>query len=147
MDEPTVLDERLHILSVLYKECGERNWNGADAYKIESYHYTAAKKFLKLIPIVIPSPSQGIHPMGYFMFEWRHIRERKLTVSVDCHSETYTGLHYELVSGPLNTGGLVQLEEALPSVIARYLDLVQQKDYLAGEMRGGWESALQNYLT
>jgi hypothetical protein len=103
----------------VWDECSQRGWDGYGANPISEDTYLLAKRFLRSLPLGVPTPSIGAEPDGCITVEWRPARRRTLSVSVSPDGDLY----YAALLGPEKVSGAAPFYDEAPRAIS---DLIRR---------------------
>ena len=67
----------------IYIECSEPGWDGYDALALSQDSFSHARCFINLIPNWASQPDVVPSPDGWISFEWRSLRNRTLSVTLE----------------------------------------------------------------
>ncbi|MDR4504735.1 MAG: hypothetical protein MRK01_08095 [Candidatus Scalindua sp.] len=110
--------KNIESLINIFEECSTDNWDGYGAKALTESSLNEALRFIRSLPITMPSPELSIEPSGEIAFEW-HIAPRKtFCVSVDDNLLTYAGIF-----GSSKTHGTEYFEYEIPKTI---IDCIQR---------------------
>ena len=111
------LEEVLHSLDILCKECSEEGWDGYDALPIAEDVCDEAKRLIKSLPINLPMPEIIPEATGEIGLEWSTGNRIVFVASVSGKNEIiYAGLF-----GMNKTHGTEYFGDSLPSVVVENL--------------------------
>jgi hypothetical protein len=108
-------------LYLLYDECKNDGWDGAEAMAVMEETFELAYRFLQLLPLGIETPSITVEPDGQIAFEWYRLPNRVLSVSIDPNGY----LHFSALLGThRNRYGTEPFGASLPIDISRLINQV-----------------------
>ncbi len=94
-------------------ECGEDDWDGYGARKVDRKSYEHSLRFLDMLPDTIPAPEVAVEPDGMVAFEWHEEPRWVFSVSFETNGElVYAGLF-----GNSKTHGTENFGQAIPQSI------------------------------
>ncbi len=94
-------------------ECGEDDWDGYGARKVDRKSYEHSLRFLDMLPDTIPAPEVAVDPDGMVAFEWHEEPRWVFSVSFETNGE----LVYADLFGNSKTHGNENFGQALTQSI------------------------------
>ena len=106
------------------KECGEDNWDGYGAKRIDRKSFKESLRFLDILPGTIPVPEVAIEPDGMVAFEWYRQPRQVFSVSFETNGElVYAGLF-----GNSKTHDTEYFGEEVPQIILNNIRRVYSRN-------------------
>ena len=114
------LEEVLHALTEMWKECHLPDWDGYGALPVSQVTLQNMQAFLKALPLGFPPPSLGADPNGHLTADWCRGPKSILSISIDGNGL----LHYAALLGSSTACGTRTFEKEIPEKIIMLIQRV-----------------------